>query len=162
MTKNINSKKPPILCINKQYIKRETVYVKRNIVVLSRNHCCHWNNTFGYPRTATEYCVVTPTLQIYLSLHLKCPAFSVRFWTSLKFFVSFLKKSPIIKLFQIPLSGSDRQTDRYDEADRLKHMMVTSWEASLFPPVVPEQLLHSKVNHLLCDIAEFFFRIRNY
>jgi hypothetical protein len=81
MTKNINAKKPQILYINnctyKQYITRETVYVKRNVMARSRNHCCHGNSTFDYLRTATEYFVVMPTLQMYVSLHLKYPSFSV-------------------------------------------------------------------------------------
>jgi hypothetical protein len=41
-------------------------------------------------------------------------------------------------------------------------MKATRREASLFPPVVTEQLMHRKDNHIFCDIAEFLFRIRNY
>jgi len=57
---------------------------------------------------------------------------------------------------------SDRRTDRHDVDDRLKRMKVTRREESLFPPVVAEQLMRRKDNHIFCEIVEFLFRIRNY
>jgi hypothetical protein len=93
-----------------KYLTRETVYVKRNVMVRSRNHCCHGNKKNQCPLHSYRTRRSDANIINVLKFSLKVTAIFCPILNKSEIFRRFIWKFPSLKLRENPLSGSRSET----------------------------------------------------